>query len=322
MTSIVISSGHSTKCQGAVGVINEVAEATRVVDKVAQVLKDLGATVHVFHDTKSTSQDANLKAIVNYHNSKKRDLDVSVHFNAYQPTTKPMGTECLYVTQKTLADDISAAMANAGGFLDRGPKKRTDLYFLNNTAMPAVLLEVCFVDSQADVDLYSERFTEICKAIAHTLVGDEVPIPEPGPEPGPEDVVSGKCSHFGGPEDSGVSASEGLAFIYKVEDAPQLFLPSQPPGTTGLARRLNPYVHYLAMRWDYSSHPKNTLVHKLAFVRNPRTGFGLAAIPADWGPHESTGRIADLSPSLMQALDLKTDDVVEVIFPYEGEMLA
>ena len=35
--------------------------------------------------------------------------------------------------------------------------------------------------------------------------------------------MTGKCSWFGGPEDDGVSPDEGLAFIYKVEDAPHLF---------------------------------------------------------------------------------------------------
>jgi hypothetical protein len=46
------------------------------------------------------------------------------------------------------------------------------------------------------------------------------------------------------------------------------------------------------------------------------TGVEMKAIPADWGPHESTDRIADLSPSLMEDLGLETDDEVEIIFPY------
>ena len=42
------------------------------------------------------------------------------------------------------------------------------------------------------------------------------------------------------PGDEGVALDEGLAFIYEYETAPQLFLDEQPPGTTGLARRLDP----------------------------------------------------------------------------------
>jgi hypothetical protein len=38
-------------------------------------------------------------------------------------------------------------------------------------------------------------------------------------------------------------------------------------------------------------------------------------LAADWGPHEDTDRVADLSPALMEALDLTTDDEVEIIYP-------
>jgi hypothetical protein len=130
-------------------------------------------------------------------------------------------------------------------------------------------------------------------------------------------AIRGKCSWFGGPDDMGVSPSEGLAFYYELNESNQhLFLPFQPKGTTGLARRLNDRVHYLAMRWNYEEHPKSTLLDKVALVKNPVTGFALTAMPADWGPHEDTGRVADLSPGLMDDLGLQTDDMVEIIFPY------
>ena len=116
-----------------------------------------------------------------------------------------------------------------------------------------------------------------------------------------------------------MSESEGLAFIDSIEDAPQLFLPFQPEGTTGLARRLNPYVHYVACRWDYNVTPKATLTESVAFVRNTATGLGMKAFAADWGPHELTKRVADLSPGLLEDLGLDTDDEVEVVFPYREE---
>ena len=124
----------------------------------------------------------------------------------------------------------------------------------------------------------------------------------------------GKVSWFGGPDDKGVTASEGLAFIYQIEDAPHLFLPYQPEGTTGLARRLNPYVHYVACRWDYHITPPDMLLTQQALVR-VAGGIELTAWPADWGPNSNTGRIADLSPGLMEDLKIQTDDEVEVIFP-------
>src|SRR5699024_6260112 len=107
--------------------------------------------------------------------------------------------------------------------------------------------------------------------------------------------LRGKVSWFGGPDDTGVSASEGLAFIYEYETAPHLFLKTQPPGTTGLARRLNPNVFYIACRWDYEKYPKPSLLENMALVRSPSTGLEFVAHPADWGPHSDTDRVADIS---------------------------
>jgi N-acetylmuramoyl-L-alanine amidase len=307
---IVISSGHGKYVRGASGLLDEVEEARNVVNRLADRLRDRGVNVKIFHDDTSRSQDENLKTIVEAHNAQQRDLDVSVHFNAYVETAKPMGTEVLYITQNALAGQVSAAIASCG-FTNRGPKKRTDLYFLNNTAMPAILIETCFVDSAADAAIYNEEFDAICRAIAGVLAGGEdVQAPEAS-------SVCGKVSWFGGPNDKGVASDEGLAFIDEVEDAPHLFLPRQPPQTTGLARRLDPHAHYIACRWDYDVTPRAMLLEQVALVRALPSGRSLTAFPADWGPHESTGRVADISPGLMESLGIQTDDEVEVIFPYE-----
>jgi N-acetylmuramoyl-L-alanine amidase len=176
--NIVISSGHGKYIRGASGVLDEVDEARKVVEKLANDLRDRGVNVKTFHDDTSHDQNTNLHTIVNYHNAQSRDLDVSVHFNAYVETTKPMGTETLYVSQSGLASNVSSAIA-ACGFINRGPKKRTDLYFLNNTEMPAILIETCFVDSTADADIYHREFEDICDAIADVLGGKEgVETPE------------------------------------------------------------------------------------------------------------------------------------------------
>ena len=311
--NIVISSGHGKLIRGASGILDEVDEARKVVECTAERLRERGAQVKVFHDDVSTSQSENLERIADYHNAQNRQLDISVHFNAYVETTKPMGCEVLYQTQSTLATEVSLAISKAGELINRGPKKRTDLYFLNQTDMPAILLEVCFVDSQADADLYKGHFEEICRAIAVALkdVEGEAPLV---PSISSLLTLSGKVSHFGGPNDMGVSPEEGLAFIYQLEEAPHLFLPFQPEGTTGLARRLNPFVHYVACRWDYIITPPEVLLSKQALVRT-EDGKELTAFPSDWGPHTDTGRIADISPGLMKDLGLKTDDEVEIIFP-------
>lgn len=179
---VVISSGHGKYIRGASGYIDEVDEARLVVERVATALRNVGVEVTIYHDNSSHSQSENLNRIVNFHNSKTRDLDISVHFNAYQTTSKPMGSEVLYVTQQSLANKVVNEICAASGLINRGPKKRTDLAFLNGTNEPAILIETCFVDSKADVDIYHANFDPICDAIAEGISGRDI---ESGSEPPP-----------------------------------------------------------------------------------------------------------------------------------------
>jgi N-acetylmuramoyl-L-alanine amidase len=308
---IVISSGHGLLVRGASGLIDEVDEARRVVPEVVKNLKRLGHDVVEFHDDTSTTQNENLNTIVNFHNSQVRNLDVSVHFNCYVPTEGGRGTEVLYVTQESLAAKVAAAIAESGGLINRGAHKRTDLFFLNGTNEPSILIEVCFVDATADVDAYEDNFDAICQAIARVASPVVTSVLR----------AKGKVSWFGGPDDMGVSPDEGLAFLYSVNDKPHLFLAQQPPNTTGLARRLDPDESYIAMRWDYDIYSKDFLrSNVLASVRSVKTRKTAVAHPADWGPHVDTSRVADLSPGLMKDLGLETDDEVEVVFPVTGEL--
>jgi hypothetical protein len=48
------------------------------------------------------------------------------------------------------------------------------------------------------------------------------------------------------------------------------------------------------------------------WVHAPKTGKRYKARPADWGPHTSTDRVADVSPALLDALGIITDDDVEI----------
>jgi N-acetylmuramoyl-L-alanine amidase len=308
---IAMSSGHGQKVRGASGYIDEVEEARRVVERVADEMHEAGIAVTTFHDNTSTTQDENLETIVNWHNSQDRDYDVSVHFNAYVPTDEPMGTECLYISQADLAATVAAAIAKSGDLINRGPKVRSDLYFLNNTEAPAILIETCFVDSKADVNNYQVNFGMICGAIADVFTEEEAVASDKKLF-----HTKGTCSWFGGPQDEGVDEDEGLAFIYEYEQAPHLFLKEQPPGTTGLARRLDPAVPYVACRWDYDVTPKEMLANKDLFAVVRAGKWRMLAWPADWGPHETTGRVADLSPGLLETLGLETDDEVEVIYPF------
>ena len=113
-----------------------------------------------------------------------------------------------------------------------------------------------------------------------------------------------------------MAADEGLALFTQADlQNPKysyLFLPTPPPGTTGLGRRLNPDKYYFACRWNYNDTPKEFLKRALARVENPSNGRAVDARVVDWGPNIATGRVADLSPGLAAALGLQTDDVVRI----------
>ena len=138
--------------------------------------------------------------------------------------------------------------------------------------------------------------------------------------------LEGLMSTFGGPEDSGVSSTEGLALCEpsEVDEFPEeLFLTEEQAGAPGLARRLNPdYAPgYIACRWDYDVTSRDWLQSHTVAVRNPFTGRTVAGVqPIDWGPNEKTGRVADLSPGLAEVLELATDDACEVMIPIPAAM--
>ena len=240
---VCISSGHGKYVRGASGYpvppqLDEVNEARRVTESTAAHLRERGVEALTFHDDTSKDQSTNLATITNWHNAQgSHDLDVSVHFNAYDGSAH--GTEVLYVTQEELADDLSEEIADAGGFTNRGPKYRSDLYVLNNTREPCVLLEVCFCDNTSDSNKYHEHFEEICAAIAETIAPGEIEeVPEPplaDVDIFPDNQRGITCTMFGGVNDPNQSAYDehwisdqelgcALPFKWKTKKRPQVLV--------------------------------------------------------------------------------------------------
>src|SRR6516162_6544109 len=179
---ILISSGHGKYVRGAAGPkpwgLDEVDEARRVVAEIADALTITGFDVSQVHDDVSKNQSDNLHWIVSHHNkfAAQDRLDVSIHFNAYVADPNiGRGTECLYLTQDELAERVAAAIVSVSGLINRGPKYRSDLYFLNGTtgSRGAILVETCFVDAGEDCKAYRHHFEEICEAIGAAITAEE-----------------------------------------------------------------------------------------------------------------------------------------------------
>ena len=147
---INVHGGHSLKCRGASGYLDEVNEDRKVKNRVIELLRANGHTVYDCTDDNGTSQNANLKAIVNKCNSHSVDLDVSIHLNAGGGT----GTEVYVYSNNSKAKDeatrIAEKISNTLGIRNRGVKTSTKLYVLRKTNSPALLIECCFVDNATD----------------------------------------------------------------------------------------------------------------------------------------------------------------------------
>lgn len=168
--NIVLNAGHTLRGygSGAVGYINESNETRKVVDYVARYLRLKGHKVSIVNIDKASSQNAYLQAVARAENKINPDLFVSIHFNAGGGT----GSECFTYKGKPLpyAVGICEELSKLG-FKNRGVKDGSTLYVIRKTKAPAVLVEVCFVDSKADTALYlSKGAAVIGQAITRGIV--------------------------------------------------------------------------------------------------------------------------------------------------------
>lgn len=173
---IALSAGHtlSGKGTGAVGIINESKENRVMFDLVKKWLVADGHTVYACNVDKA---DNYLQQQVSLANKQSVDVAVQIHFNAGGGT----GTETLHdlgsTKGKGFATRVNAKLATV--FKNRGAKSRNDLYWLNNTKAPAILIEICFVDSKTDTTYYNANKDKIAKLIAEGIVGKSISESKP-----------------------------------------------------------------------------------------------------------------------------------------------
>lgn len=164
---IVINAGH-TKLgtgTGANGYLNESKETRKIAYELMRLLADTSHEVIPAVYDKHTN---NLKAAVDTANNNNAGLFVSIHLNA----GGGQGCECFTWRGEKVSQAVKACQnLNKLGFKNRGVKDGSSLYVIKNTKMPAVLIEVCFVDDKQDTDLYKRvGYSEIAKAIYNALI--------------------------------------------------------------------------------------------------------------------------------------------------------
>jgi N-acetylmuramoyl-L-alanine amidase len=178
---INVHAGHtkqSGRAPGASGKknggFNESVLNRRVKTWLIRYLREAGHTVYDC-TAEGYSANNNLYLIVNKCNRHKVDLDISLHFNAYNGKAHGVETEIYSGGSKAkkYASAVTNRLAKKVGFTNRGVKEMPYLYVLRHTNSPAMLIEICFCDSRQDYMLYKKfgGSRAIARCIADAIKG-------------------------------------------------------------------------------------------------------------------------------------------------------
>ena len=166
---------------GNIGV-KESVEDRKIKDSIIKYLRADGHTVFDCTVDSGSSATDILKKICAKCNANKVDIDLSIHLNAYQKSSKDgkiKGTECwCYSTSSTTAKTIATRICkniSALGFTNRGVKFNSNYYVLRNTNSQAIIVETLFCDDEDDVLQYKKIGADaIGKAIAEAVVNKKI----------------------------------------------------------------------------------------------------------------------------------------------------
>lgn len=171
MPKIMIDAGHGGTDPGAVFEgRQEKDDVLRLALALGDILKQNGIDV-VYTRTNDVYQTPYQKAVAGNHAN--ADIFVSLHRNASVSPGALEGVETLVYADEgipaELARNINAELASIG-FSNRGVTERPGLVVLRRTKMPAVLVEVGFIDNKKDNELFDEKFEQIAEKIADGIL--------------------------------------------------------------------------------------------------------------------------------------------------------
>ena len=101
------------------------------------------------------------------------DFFISIHRNSFPEDNVVSGVESLVYDlsgiKYEMAQNINAQLETIG-FVNLGVQARPNLIVLRRTKMPSVLVEVGFINSNTDNQLFDENFEAIARAIADGII--------------------------------------------------------------------------------------------------------------------------------------------------------
>ena len=176
-TKVILDAGHGGANPGAVyGARREKDDALSLVFAIGEQLQEAGVNVYytrvtdVYESPYEKATEANLIG---------GDYFISIHRNSSVYPNQYTGVESLVYNQYSeaavLAENINEQLERVG-WNNLGINERPNLVVLNRTEMPAVLVEVGFINTEEDNALLDLKFGETAGAIA-TGILDTIAIP-------------------------------------------------------------------------------------------------------------------------------------------------
>lgn len=171
MALVVMDAGHGGNNPGAVyNGRQEKDDALALALAAGRILEQNGVDVY-YTRTTDVYESPYQRAMEG--NAAGADYFVSIHRNSSPYPNQYTGIETLvynrYGEAARLARNINEQLVRVG-YEDQGVNERTNLVVLNRTDMPAVLVEVGFINTDADNLLLDERFDETARAIADGIL--------------------------------------------------------------------------------------------------------------------------------------------------------
>lgn len=181
MFKVFINPGHAPNGEPDPGAVNEVLglKESQVVWEIGLQLKEIlehaccEVEILQSHNLCGESQGPE---VCRSANDSGADVFISLHCNAFNGQAR--GAETLCHMGGTKAEELSAYIQNQlvrqlrlsdTEFPDRGIKYRPDLAVLRYTTMPAVLVEIGFIDNEDDAYLLTTHQFSIAAAIARGI---------------------------------------------------------------------------------------------------------------------------------------------------------
>ena len=158
---------------GARGYVEETVKNREAGNRLMAMLKEKGHTVINCTVDKSSND---LYDRVRKANAQRLDLFISLHLNAFKPTTSEVGVEThIYngnysgkEANRRYAQAIQTALVQDVKWIDRKVKE-SNFYVIRETMAPAVLVELGFCDSQGDMNKWNTE--KIAAALFRGITG-------------------------------------------------------------------------------------------------------------------------------------------------------